>query len=49
MNKKEFFVIDRFNCNGKRMVTILIDGSAACVMEEWELNALNYADYVMVA
>lgn len=36
----EYKVVSEFVCCGKPMVTVKIEGRAACVMFEWEYNKI---------
>lgn len=38
MDKNEYTLVNKFNCCGKTMVTVIIVGKAACVMSELEYN-----------
>ncbi len=40
MTEEKMVVINKFNCCGKRMVTVIIRGKAACVMLELEYNRI---------
>lgn len=37
---KRYKLINKFNCCGKTMVTVIIKGRAACVMSELEYNRI---------
>lgn len=40
MNKSVYRPINKFECCGKTMVTVIIKGRAACVMPELEYNRI---------
>ena len=40
MNKNTYTLISKFECCGKMMVTVIIEGRAACVMTELEYNRI---------
>ena len=40
MNMNIYKVISKFNCCGNTMVTVIIEGRAACVMSELEFNRI---------
>lgn len=40
MTGEKMVVINKFNCCGKRMVTVIIKDRAACVMAESEYNRI---------
>lgn len=40
MNEKVYTLVGKFNCCGKMMVTVIIEGRAACVMTELEYNRI---------
>ncbi len=40
MNKNTYTLIGKIECCGKTMVTVIIEGKAACVMPELEYNRI---------
>lgn len=40
MDKKIYIMINKFESCGKTMVTVIIEGKAACVMTELEYNRI---------
>ena len=40
MNKNTYTLTSKFECCGKTMVTVIIDGRAACIMPELEYNRI---------
>lgn len=40
MDKNTYTLVNRFECCGKTMVTVIIKGKAACVMSELEYNRI---------
>ena len=40
MNKNTYTLINKFECCGKTMVTVIIKGRSACVMSELEYNKI---------
>lgn len=40
MDKNSYRLINKFECCGKTMVTVIIKGRAACVMPELEYNRI---------
>lgn len=44
MENNTYTLINRFECCGKRMVTVIIKGKAACVMPEIEFNRMIEAE-----
>lgn len=40
MTEEKMVVINKFNCCGKDMVTVIINNKAACVMTEAEYNRI---------
>ena len=44
MNKSVYRPINKFECCGKTMVTVIIKGRAACVMPELEYNRMIEAE-----
>lgn len=40
MDKNTYTLTSKFECCGKIMVTVIIDGRAACVMPELEYNRI---------
>ena len=40
MDKNTYKLINKFECCGKMMVTVIIKGKAACVMPELEYNRI---------
>lgn len=40
MKKNTYTLLKKFDCCGKTMVTVIIDGRAACVMPELEYNRI---------
>lgn len=44
MNKNTYKLVNKFECCGKLMVTIIIKGRAACVMTELEYNRIIEAE-----
>lgn len=40
MDKNTYTLVNRFECCGKLMVTVIIKGKAACVMTELEYNRI---------
>lgn len=40
MDKNTYTLINRFECCGKTMVTVIIKGRAVCVMPELEYNKI---------
>lgn len=41
MEKNTYTLLNKFECCGRTMVTVIIDGKAACVMPEREYNRIN--------
>ncbi len=41
---RRYTIVNRFYCDGKSLVTVLIKGKAACVMTEAEYNKMIYAE-----
>ena len=44
MDKNTYTLISKFECCGKTMVTVIINGIAACVMPELEYNRIIEAE-----
>lgn len=44
MNKNTYKIIGKIECCGKTMVTVIMDGKAACVMPEIEFNRMIEAE-----
>lgn len=44
MCEEKYSVVDKFNCCGKSMLTVIIIGKAACVMTELEYNRMVEAE-----
>lgn len=44
MNKSTYTLGKKFECCGKTMVTVIIEGKAACVMSELEYNRIIEAE-----
>jgi hypothetical protein len=44
MVKNAYSLVNKFECCGKMMVTVIIKGRAACVMTELEYNRIIEAD-----
>lgn len=44
MEKNTYTLINRFECCGKAMVTVIIKGKAACVIPEIEFNRIIEAE-----
>ena len=44
MDKNTYTLVDKFECCGKTMVTVIIEGKAACVMPELEYNRIIEAE-----
>lgn len=40
MDKNTYTLVRKFECCGKMMVTVIIEGKAACVMPELEYNRI---------
>lgn len=40
MDKNTYTLVSKFECCGKTMVTVIIEGKAACVMPELEYNRI---------
>lgn len=40
MDKNTYSLVNKFECCGKMMVTVIIKGRAACVMTELEYNRI---------
>ena len=40
MEKNTYKLINKFECCGKMMVTVIIEGRAACIMTELEFNRI---------
>lgn len=40
MGKNTYTLVNKFECCGKMMVTVIIKGKAACVMTELEYNRI---------
>ncbi len=40
MDKNTYTLVKKFECCGKTMVTVIIEGKAACVMPEREYNGI---------
>ena len=40
MSKNTYTLLNKFDCCGKTMVTVIIKGRAACVMPELEYNRI---------
>lgn len=40
MNENAYTLVGKFNCCGKMMITVIIEGRAACVMPELEYNKI---------
>lgn len=40
MNRNAYMLINRFECCGIMMVTVIMKGKAACVMPELEYNTI---------
>lgn len=40
MDKNTYTLINKFECCGKAMITVIIEGRAACVMPELEYNRI---------
>lgn len=40
MYKNTYTLVNKFECCGKTMVTVIIKGKAACVMTEMEYNRI---------
>lgn len=40
MNKSTYTLVGKFECCGVTMVTVIIEGKAACVMPEREYNRI---------
>lgn len=40
MNKNKYTILNKFECCGNIMVTVIIRGEAACVMPEREYNKI---------
>ena len=40
MVKNAYSLVNKFECCGKTMVTVIIEGRAACVMTELEYNRI---------
>lgn len=43
MNNK-YRIINKFECYGKTMITIIMESRAVCVMPEWEYNRIIEAE-----
>lgn len=41
MEKNTYTLLNKFECCGRTMVTVIIDGKAACVMSKREYNRIN--------
>lgn len=41
MGKDTYTLLNKFECCGRTMVIVIIDGKAACVMPEREYNRIN--------
>lgn len=44
MDKNTYTLVNKFECCGKTMVTVIIKGKAACVMTELEFNRIIEAE-----
>lgn len=44
MREEKYLVVNKFNCCGRSMVTVIIKDKAACVMSEWEYNMIIEAE-----
>ena len=44
MDKNTYTLVNKFECCGKTMVTVIIKGKAACVMKELEFNRIIEAE-----
>ena len=44
MEKNTYTLINKFECCGKTMVTVIIKGKAACIMPELEYNRIIEAE-----
>ena len=44
MNKNTYTLVKKFECCGATMVTVIIEGRAACVMPELEYNRIIEAE-----
>lgn len=40
MDKNTYSLVNKFECCGKMMVTVIIEGKAVCVMFEFEYNRI---------
>ena len=40
MYKDTYTLVDKFNCCGNTMVTVIIEGKATCVMQEIDYNRI---------
>ena len=40
MDKNTYTLVGKFECCGKKMVTVIIKGKAACVLPELEYNRI---------
>lgn len=44
MDKNTYTLVGKFECCGRTMVTVIIEGRAACVMPELEYNRIIEAE-----
>ena len=44
MDKNTYTLVGKFECCGKSMVTVIINGKAACVMPELDYNRIIEAE-----
>lgn len=44
MDKNTYKIINKFECCGKTMVTVIMDGKVVCVMPEIEFNRIIEAE-----
>lgn len=44
MDKNTYMLVNKFECCEKTMVTVIIEGKAACVMPELEYNRIIEAE-----
>ena len=40
MDKNTYTLVGKFECCGRMMVTVIIEGKAACIMPEFEYNRI---------
>lgn len=45
MDKSAYTLVNKFECCGKAMVTVIIENRAACVMTELEFNRIIEAEW----